>query len=112
MHVTPSEGDAGECAGALIPLLGGAKKAGRLPGGCKVFILDISDLANEIGFPMCDVDNIATDAETGMTLPNPETLVANFSGIRPTPTKSHEWIFPWNILPHYVGQTAGPWFDP
>eukprot|EP00884_Botryococcus_braunii_P007896 jgi/Botrbrau1/17107/Bobra.0157s0010.1 len=80
---------------------------------CQFWLLDDKHfrlLPCEIPSPLVSMHTCAHTQilRLGMTLPNPETLVFNFSGIRPTPSKSHEWIFPWNILPHYVGQVAGP----
>ncbi len=56
----------------------------------------------EISHYACDIYNIMMDPA------NLEKLLANSLNILPGPMKSHKWIFPCNVLPHYVGQIAGP----
>lgn len=67
---------------------------------------DVSEIAVELGFPSCSVDQFVAEPESGMTLPNP-AIVPNFS--QPIPPEGHEWIYPYTTQPHYLSQNAGPW---
>lgn len=67
---------------------------------------DVSEIAVELGFPSCSVDQFVAEPESGMTLPNP-AIVPNFS--QPLPPEGHEWIYPYTTQPHYLSQNAGPW---
>lgn len=69
-------------------------------------VQDVSEVAVELGFPSCSVDQFVADPESGMTLPNP-AIVPNFS--QPIPPEGHEWIYPYSTQPHYLSQNAGPW---
>ncbi|CAL5229778.1 g13167 [Coccomyxa viridis] len=85
--------------------LAGCKRDRNAP--CKFFILDMSEIAVELGFPSCSVDRFVADPESGITLPNP-ALVPNFT--RAQAPEGHDWIYPFTTQPHYQSQNAGPWY--
>ncbi|EIE21518.1 hypothetical protein COCSUDRAFT_66927 [Coccomyxa subellipsoidea C-169] len=99
------EGKKGQPAGAVGGASGGCHKNQNAP--CKFFLLDVSEIAVELGFPSCSVDQFVADPESGMTLPNP-AIVPNFS--QPVPPEGHKWIYPYTTQPHYLSQNAGPWY--
>ncbi|CAL8469510.1 g9051 [Coccomyxa elongata] len=104
-RATGKEEGKGGKAGKGQPGGSGCGKNRNAP--CKFFVLDVSEVAVELGFPSCSVDQFVADPESGMTLPNP-AIVPNFS--QPIPPKGHEWIYPYSTQPHYLSQNAGPWY--
>ncbi|CAL8469167.1 g8708 [Coccomyxa elongata] len=78
------------------------------PTPCKFFILDVSEIAQELGLPTCSDERLATDPETGMVLPNPGRVAPE--AVIPEPPPDHEWIYPYSVAPHYHSQNAGPWY--
>ena len=74
----------------------------------KVFVLNISEVAAELGLPTCSEDDVVTDPEALIVLPHP-SLTPNFTAEPPEPPEGHEWIYPYAHSPHYNSQNAGPW---
>ena len=74
----------------------------------KVFVLNISEVAAELGLPTCSEDDLVTDPEALIVLPHP-SLTPNFTAERPEAPEGHEWIYPYAHSPHCNSQNAGPW---
>ncbi|KAK9822652.1 hypothetical protein WJX81_003745 [Elliptochloris bilobata] len=93
--------------GAGVP--GSAHSALSRFAHTKVFVLNVSEVAAELGLPTCSEDLFVTDPEALIVLPNP-ALVPNLTANPPEPPPGHEWIYPYASSPHYNSQNAGPWY--
>ena len=92
--------------GASVP--GSARSALSRFAPTKIFVLNVSEVAAQLGLPTCSEDLFVTDPEALIVLPNP-ALVPNFTTDPPPPPPGHEWIYPYASSPHYTSQNAGPW---
>ena len=95
--------------GAGVP--GSARSALSRFAPTKIFMLNVSEVAAQLGLPTCSEDLFVTDPEALIVLPNP-ALVPNFTADPPTPPPGHDWIYPYASSPHYTSQNAGPWCAP
>ncbi|CAL5220021.1 g1967 [Coccomyxa viridis] len=95
--------------------------AARLPGeeiwerealistkSCKVFVLDISEMAHVLGYPTCDTERFVTDPEFGTLLPNASYLVPK-TNLTP-PMEQYTNMYPFHVLPHYESLNSAPWY--
>lgn len=74
--------------------------------GCKIYVLDISEMAHFLGYPRCDVARFVTDPEFGTILPNATHLLPNKFNSTP-PMEQYTGMYPFNVLPHYESLNAG-----
>ena len=82
------------------------KRPDRPPqAACRVFVLDLADLAAELGLPGCSVDDTVVDPLEGAVLPHPRV-----TGVRAgRPANGSGWVYPWQYEPHHQSHWAGPW---
>ncbi len=73
--------------------------------GCKIYVLDISEMAHVLGYPQCDVARFVTDPEFGTILPNASYLAPKFN-LTP-PMEQYTGMYPFHALPHYESLNAG-----
>ena len=75
------------------------------PAGCKVFVLDISEMAHVLGYPTCDTERFVTDPEFGTLLPNASYLLPK-ANLTP-PMEQYTNMYPFRVLPHYESLNSG-----
>ena len=73
--------------------------------GCKIFVLDISEMAQVLGFPTCETERFVTDPEFGTLLPNASYLVPK-ANLTP-PMEQYTNMYPFHVLPHYESLNSG-----
>eukprot|EP00884_Botryococcus_braunii_P021300 jgi/Botrbrau1/7854/Bobra.9_2s0030.1 len=85
------------------------QRARKVADTCSIYILDASDVADNIGVPRCDVQNFAIDPRKSMILPNPRRLGYDMPEKDSRIQNANE-MYPWSIGPHYYAQSGGPYF--
>jgi hypothetical protein len=73
---------------------------------CKVFVLDLADLATELGLPGCSEEDFVVDPLEGNIVPHPRATGLNFMG---RPAAGSEWVYPYTYEQHHQSHWAGPW---
>lgn len=73
--------------------------------GCKIYVLDISEMAHFLGYPRCDVNRFVTDPEFGTILPNATHLLPKFNST--PPMEQYNNMYPFHSLPHHESLNAG-----
>ena len=73
--------------------------------GCKIYVLDLSEMASVLGYPPCDPARFVTDPEFGTILPNASMLLPKFN-LTP-PMQQYESMYPFYAKPHYESLNAG-----
>ena len=70
-----------------------------------MYVLDISEMAQVLGFPACDNERFVTDPEFGTLLPNASYLVPK-TNLTP-PMEQYTNMYPFKSLPHYESLNSG-----
>lgn len=74
---------------------------------CKVYLLDLSDVATTVGVPTCNLANFSADSRSAMLLMEPRAV-----GIPvPEPRNAKDAsAWPWAAESHLFAQTSAPWY--
>ena len=80
-------------------------RQGLARAGCKIYVLDISEMAGLLGYPTCDPARFVTDPEFGTIMPNASMVLPKFNYT--PPMQQYESMYPFYALPHYESLNAG-----
>ena len=69
-------------------------------------MLDLADLAAELGLPGCNDEDAVVDPLEGNLLPHPHVTGLSFVG---RPANGSDWVYPYQYEPHHQSHWAGPW---
>ncbi|BDA47928.1 probable arabinosyltransferase ARAD2 [Coccomyxa sp. Obi] len=75
---------------------------------CKIYILDLSELAAKLRLPVCSEEDFVVDPFEGHILPHPR-LVTRKRGVG-KPVNNTGWMYPYQHSVHSQSHWAGPWF--